>query len=57
MFEQKIEDNKMSNEKTKHFMIRVTPETHRLVRLAAADQEKSMQEYLENLIMESVKPK
>jgi predicted HicB family RNase H-like nuclease len=40
----------MKDDRTKHFKIRLTPEVHRLVRLAAADKEKSMQEYLEEMI-------
>ena len=45
----------MSDDRTKHFKIRLTPEVHRLVRLAAADEEKSMQDYLEEMIKANVK--
>jgi len=42
-------------DKKKHFRIRLTPEAHRLVRLAAAEEEKTMQAYLEQVIERSVK--
>ncbi len=41
--------------RTKHFKIRLTPELHKSVRLAAAELEKSIQEFLERLIMEAMK--
>lgn len=39
----------MKNDK-KHFRIRLTPEVHKKVRLAAAEEEKTMQAYLEKMI-------
>lgn len=44
-------------DKTKHFRLRFTPETHRLIRIQAAEENKSLQKFIEEIVEEKVKEK